>query len=49
MRSLYILTQLHANYVMLEDEDIQAIDTELKLPINGKTHFKDLVAQIKDN
>ena len=49
MRSLDILTQLNATYGMLEDEDIQVIDTELKAPINGKTHFEYFFAQIEDN
>ena len=49
VRSLDIPTHLHATYGMLEDEDIQAIDTTLKAPINGETHFKDFVAQIEDN
>ena len=34
---------------MLEDEDIQAIETSLKAPINVETHFEDFVAHIKDN
>ena len=34
---------------MLKDEYIQAIDTEMKAPINGETHFEDFFSQIKDN
>ena len=41
VRSLDILTHLHATYGMLEYEDIQAIDTALKFPINEETHFED--------
>ena len=35
VRSLDILTHLHATYGILEDEDIHAIDTALKVLING--------------
>ena len=49
VHSLDILTHLHVTYGMLKDEDIQAIDTALKAPINGETHFKDFFAQIEDN
>ena len=47
--SLGIIAHLHSTYVVLEDEDIQAIDVALKTPINGETHFGDFKAQIKDN
>ena len=49
VRSLDILTHLHATYIMLEGEDIQAIDRALKALINGKTHFEDFIAHIKDH
>ena len=45
---MYVLTQLHCTYGMLKDEDIQAIDTSLKAPINGENHFE-YFAQTKDN
>ena len=43
------LTHLNVTYGMLEDEDIQAIETSLKAPINGENHFKYFVTQIKEN
>ena len=46
---LYFLIHLHATYDMLKDEYIQAIDTEMKAPINGETHFEYLVTQIEYN
>ena len=49
VRSLEILTQLHVTYGMIEDEYIQAIDTELKATTNGETHFEDFVAHIEYN
>ena len=49
MLSLDILTHLHATYGMIEDEDIQTVETALKAPINGETHFEDFFAQIEDN
>ena len=49
VRILDILTHLHVTYGMLEDGNIQAIDMELKSPINEETHFEDFFAQIKDN
>ena len=45
--SLYIFTHLHATYGMPEDDDIHAIDTALKAPINVETHFENFVAQIE--
>ena len=49
MRSLVILTHLHATYIILEDKYIQAIDLAIKTPINVETHFKNFKAQIEDN
>ena len=49
MCSLDILTHLHVTYGMLKDEDIQSIDTALKAPINGETHFEYFVTHIKGN
>ena len=34
---------------MIEDEDIQAIDTSLKALISGETYFEYFVSQIEDN
>ena len=47
--SLGIIAHLHSTYVVLEDEDIQAIDVALKTPINGETHFKYFIDQVEDN
>ena len=49
VRSLYVLTRLHAAYGMIEDEDIQDIYMELRTPIIRETHFKDFVSHIEDN
>ena len=46
---LDILTHLHTSYGTLEDEDVQAIDMELKPPIHGETNFEDFVSHIEDN
>ena len=49
VRSLDILSHLHATYGIIEDEDIQNVDMELKYTINGETQFKYIFAHIKSN
>lgn len=47
---LKILTHLITKYTEIDDDDtIQAIDSNMKAPINGETLFEDFVEQIEWN